>query len=249
MDINPPFGFKEIVPFYKNQKVNLPEAGMLPEFVHGSNAVPVSYTEFPVAFRDFPLVFVSTDDGKSFSPVAVLGVSGAENLFLCDGKWDADVYLPAYVRRYPFCMARVTLDSVEQADRLVCVEKTFLNDKGDSMFDADGKALERWQPIERLLNDYEADLERTREMCAILADYSLLEPFTLQATLKDGGPMNLAGMYRIEEKKLEYLNAAQHRNLFKKGIMGRIYTHLLSLDNFARLLMRKGNAAPAKAAA
>ena len=248
MDINPPFGFTEIVPFYKNQKVSLPEPGALPDFLRTTNAVPVSYTEFPVAYRDFPLVFVSTDEGKSFSPVAVLGVAATENLFIENGKWDVDAYLPAYVRRYPFCMARVTLDSIEQADRLVCVEKTFLSDKGETMFDGEGKSLPRWQPIERLLNDYEADLERTREMCSILADYSLLEPFTMQATLKDGGPMNLAGMFRIEEKKLEYLNAAQHRNLFKKGVMGRIYTHLLSLDNFARLLARKNALPPAIAA-
>ena len=247
MDINPPFGFKEIVPFYKNQKISLPAPGALPEFLRNTNAVPVSYTEFPVAYRDFPLVFVSTDDAKSFSPVAVLGVSASENLFIQNGQWDVNAYLPAYVRRYPFCMARVTMDSVEQADRLVCVEKSFVSDTGESMFDGEGKALDRWQPIERLLNDYEADLERTREMCAILADYSLLEPFTLQATLKDGGPMNLAGMYRVEEKKLEYLNAAQHRNLFKKGVMGRIYTHLLSLDNFARLMVRKNTAAAAAA--
>ena len=43
-------------------------------------------------------------------------------------------------------------------------------------------------------------------------------------------------MYRVEEKKLEFLNAAQHKNLIKKGIMGRLYAHLLSLENFARLL-------------
>lgn len=248
MDINAPFGFKEIIPFYKNQKVNLPQPGTLPEFLHTTNAVPVSFTEFPVAFRDFPLVFVSTDEGKNFSPVAVLGIANAENLFLEGGKWDANAYLPAYVRRYPFCMARVTLDSVEQADRLVCVEKGFVGEQGEAMFDGEGKALARWEPIQQLLNDYEADLERTREMCAILADYALLEPFTLQANLKDAGPMNLAGMYRVEEKKLEFLNAAQHRNLFKKGVMGRIYTHLLSLDNFARLMVRKANNATSKAA-
>jgi hypothetical protein len=58
--------------------------------------------------------------------------------------------------------------------------------------------------------------------------------------------MNLGGMYRVEEKKLEFLNAAQHKNLIKKGIMGRIYAHIISIDNFARLLTRK-NAAEAKA--
>jgi hypothetical protein len=248
MQINPPFGFKEIVPLYKNQKVRLPAAGELPEFVRATNAVPVSYTEFGVAHRDYPLVFTSTDEGQTFSPVAVLGVAGSENLFLADGGWDNAVYMPAYIRRYPFCMARVTLDKVEQADRLICIEKTFVSDSGERMFGDDGAPMERWQPIEKLLNEYEADLERTREMCSILADYALLEPFTIQATLKAGGSMNLGGMYRVEEKKLEFLNAAQHKNLIKKGIMGRIYAHLLSLDNFGRLLAKK-NTAAAKAAA
>jgi hypothetical protein len=249
MQINPPFGFKEIVPLYKNQKVRLPATGELPEFVRASNAVPVSYTEFGVAHRDYPLVFTSTDNAASYSPVAVLGVSGTENLFLAGGSWDANAYVPAYIRRFPFCMARVTLDRVEQADRLICVEKSFLSDSGERMFGDDGAPLERWQPIEKLLNEYEADLERTREMCAILADYALLEPFTLQAVLKSGGSMNLGGMYRVEERKLEFLNAAQHKNLVKKGIMGRIYAHLLSLDNFARLLARKNAASAAPAAA
>jgi SapC len=200
-----------------------------------------------VACRDYPLVFTSTDNGTSYSPVAVLGVSGSENLFLSQGAWDPSTYVPAYIRRYPFCMARVTLDKVEQADRLICIEKEFLADDGERMFADDGKSLERWQPIEKLLNEYEADLERTREMCAILADYALLEPFTLQAVLKAGGSMNLGGMYRVEEKKLEFLNAAQHKNLIRKGIMGRAYAHLLSLDNFARLLTKKNAAAQAAA--
>jgi hypothetical protein len=55
--------------------------------------------------------------------------------------------------------------------------------------------------------------------------------------------MNLAGMHRVEEKKLEFLNAAQHKNLIRKGIMGRVYAHLISLENFARLLRRKNDAA------
>ena len=76
-------------------------------------------------------------------------------------------------------------------------------------------------------------------MCAILADYALLEPFTLQTSLKERGAMNLGGMYRVDERKLEFLNAAQHKNLIRKGIMGRIYAHLISLENFARLLARK----------
>lgn len=239
VQINPPFGYSEIVPLYKNQKVRVPAPGTLPEFCRKANAVPVTYSEFAAACRDYPLTFITTNEGKSFTPVAVLGVAGGENLFVRDAKWDESVYLPAYVRRYPFCMARVAANTIEQADRLICVEKAFVSEVGEPMFDDSGAALPRWQPIEKLLREYEADLERSQEMCAILADYALLEPFTVQAVPKDGTPINLAGMHRVEEKKLEFLNAAQHKNLLRKGIMGRIYAHLISLENFARLLRRR----------
>ena len=239
MQINPPFGYKEIVPLYKNNKVTLPAPGSVPEFCKGLNAMPVTYMEFSVACHDYPLVFTSGDEGKTYAPVAVMGLSNGENLFLKDGAWEQKVYLPAYLRRYPFCMARVNMDNVEQAERLICVEKEFLDDKGETMFDAEGKALPKWQPIEKLLQEYEADLERSREMSGILADYGLLEPFAIQMQPKDGAPMNLTGMHRVAEKKLEVLNASQHKNLLKKGIMGRIYAHLISLDNFTRLMDRK----------
>ena len=210
MHINPPFGYEKIVPFYKNTKVRLPAADELPAFVGATNAVPVSYTEFAVACRDYPLAFVTTDSAKSFSPVAIIGIAGSENLYLQGAQWDKSVYLPAYIRRYPFCMARVTLDGQEQADRLVCVEEAFLSDAGETMFDAAGNPLPRWTAAGKLLEEFERDLERTREMCGILADFGLLEPFTLQAVLGDSQPLNLGGMYRVEEKKLELLTAALH---------------------------------------
>lgn len=239
MQINPPLGYKEIVPLLKTSKVRLPQPGVMPEFCTMLNAMPISYAEFTATCHDYPIVFASGDDARTFMPMAVLGLANGENLYLADGVWDHGVYLPAYVRRYPFCMARVNVDKVEQAERLVCVEKAFLDDQGQTMFDAEGKAVARWQPIERLLHEYEADIERSREMSAILADYALLEPFVLQAQTHAGAEMNLSGMFRVEEKKLESLNAAQHKNLIRKGVMGRIYAHLISLENFGRLLDRK----------
>lgn len=239
MQITPPFGYKEIVPFYKNNRVRLPAPGVMPEFCTQLNGIPISYTEFSVACHHYPLVFASADDGRSFMPMAVLGLANGENLFLVDGAWDRNAYLPAYVRRYPFCMARLNVDKVEQAERVICVEKEYLADDGELMFDADGKALPKWQAIEKLLQEYEVDVERSREMSSILADYALLEPFTMQAQTSAGAEMNLSGMYRVEEKRLESLNASQQKNLIKKGVMGRIYAHLISLEHFGRLLDRK----------
>ncbi|HLS85900.1 MAG TPA: SapC family protein [Burkholderiales bacterium] len=248
MQITPPFGYKEVVPVLKTQRLRLPGPGELPPFVRGSNAVPLSPTEFQPAGREFPIVFTSNDNGKSFAPVAVLGLASGENLFVNGSGWSAGVYVPAYLRRYPFCMARVAAPAQgeakqgeEQPRRLICVEKEHLDEGGEALFEGD-KPTERWAGIERLLTEYEADLERGRELCAILADYALLEPFTMQAQLpadKGGEKLNLTGMHRVSEKNLENLNAAQLKNLVRKGILARIYLHLISLANFARLLERR----------
>jgi hypothetical protein len=242
VQITPPFGYGEVIPFLKTQKVRLPAAGEVPAFAKQGNAVPISYTEFQLVAREYPIAFASGDEGKSFAAVAVLGMVGGENLFFSNGAWERGVYVPAYVRRHPFCMAKVSVDKAEQKNRLICVEKSFVDADGEAMFDSAGQPTSRWNDIERLLNEYEADLERGREMCGILGDYGLLEPFTMQATLpkeKGGASMHLTGMHRVSEKMLENLNAAQLKNLLRKGVMARIYLHLISLENFSRLLERK----------
>jgi SapC len=240
MQITAPFGYSEVVPLLKTHRVRLARPGEAPEFTRSLNAIPISYSEFAPAARDYPVVFTSGDGGKNFAPVAVLGMSNGENLFCGQDAWAQDVYVPAYARRYPFCMARVRMQETEQKDRLICVEKSHLDESaGELLFDEQGEPLARWKDLQRLLIEYEADLERARELCAILADYALLQPFNMQATLNQGGQMQLTGMHRVDETKMEHLNASQFKNLAAKGILGRIYAHLLSLDNFSRLLRRR----------
>jgi hypothetical protein len=244
MQITPPFGYKELAPLSRKQKVRLLKPGEIPEFARTLNAVPISYSEFPAVAHDYPIVFTTGDKGSSFAPVAVLGLAAGENLYFGKGGWAKRVYVPAYVRRFPFCMAKVRLNEVEQQNRLICVEKSHLDDpEGELMFDAKGEPLAKWKEIEKLLTEYEVDLERSRELCGILADYGLLEPFVAQAKFGKGGSAQLTGLHRVAEPKIEHLNASQLKNLARKGILGRIYAHLLSLENFARLLDRKAAAA------
>jgi len=243
VQISPPFGYKEVVPYLKTQKVRLLSPGEVPEFVQQGNAIPVSLTEFQPVVRDYPIVFTGTDG--NYAPVAVLGLTSGENLFYSNGQWASGVYIPAYARRYPFCMAKVNVNQVEQKDRLICVEKTCIDENGEAMFDASGQPSPKWKDLERLLGEYEADLERSREMCSILSDYGLFEPFTMQANMrKESQPMQITGMFRVVEKNLENLNAAQLKNLMRKGILPRIYMHLMSLENFGRLLDRKAARQP-----
>lgn len=244
MQINPPFGYTDIVPLLKTHRVRLLQRGEVPAFAQKLNAIPISYTEFALAARDYPVVFTSGDGGKSFAPVAVLGMAAGENLCVNADGWAPNVYVPAYARRYPFCMAKVTLNQVEQQKRMICVEKAHLDESGgEPMFDDQGEPSAKWRDMQRLLSEYEADLERSRELCSILADYALLEPFTLQAKPNKGDALQLTGMHRVDEKRIEHLNVSQFKNLAKKGVLGRIYAHLLSLENFSRLLERRAGRA------
>ena len=71
-------------------------------FAAGAQAVPLTVTEFPVAALSFPIIFA----GDRRQPLAVMGVSGDANMFIQpNGYFEAGVYVPAYIRRYPFVLA------------------------------------------------------------------------------------------------------------------------------------------------
>src|SRR3989337_4417086 len=135
MQISPPFGYREVVPFLKTQKVRLLAPGQVPEFAQRGNAVPISHSEFQPVARHYPIVFTAAEGKGHPAAVAVLGLIAGENLFFTGGAWAAGSYVPAYARRYPFCMARLNVDKVEQKDRLICVEKSALDEAGEAMFD------------------------------------------------------------------------------------------------------------------
>ncbi len=237
MKITAPYGYDEIVPLQKTHRV-LP-ADAIPAFCRNLNAIALSLAEFTSAARDYPIVFASLDGGKSFAPVAVLGLARGSNLFVdASGEWARDTYVPAFVRRYPFCISKLYVDGEPRGERVVCVAKAQLGEGGDALFDAQGKPAPGWQAVERLLFEYEADLDRTALLCASLAGMRLLEPFTVQRL---GGPhpeVRLSGMYRVAAAKLNDLEPASHKALAEKGFAGLVYAHLHSLENFSRLAAR-----------
>jgi len=246
MDIKAPYGYQEIVPLTKSHRVRLPRDRTLPAAFQKVAAVPLSFSEFAPAACDYPIAFITGDNGKTFVAMAVLGIENQQNLFVRpDATWETSVYLPAYVRRYPFCMSRVSVNGAEQAERIACIEKAALDENGEALFDAKGEPLPMWTERKKLLFEYEADLARTDEMSRALAGLGLFEPFTMQANMRDDAkPMQMTGMFRVVEKNLENLNAAQLKNLMRKGILPRIYMHLMSLENFGRLLDRKAAQKP-----
>jgi len=245
LNIKPPTGYASVSPLLKKHRVALPAGDKAPPFARNTHALPMSFSEIAPASRDYPVAFSSADGGVTFTLTIILGLQQNQNMFLMDdGYWDRRVYLPAYVRRFPFCMARVTQDGEVQGERVVCVENSAIRDDGDELFDETGEALPVWSRIQSFVTEYERDLMRAEEFCKMLAGYSLLEPISVTAEVGDF-TMQLAGLYRVNREALAELPADALRTLVKGDAMDAIFEHLWSLANFQRMLSRRSIIDPA----
>jgi hypothetical protein len=155
--------------------------------------------------------------------------------------------VPAFVRRYPFCIARINVDGAQRDERMVCIEKAYVDKQGISLYDGAGKPTPQWQGYEKLLQDYEADLDLTTQMCSMLAKLDLYSPFQFQVLQGEQPAYTMQGMFRIDEKKLADLKPANHKALVSRGLMAKIYAHMNSLENFGRLYARAVKRAEADA--
>ncbi len=240
MNITPPFGFTELVPVEKHHRIRRNPG--LPAFYATQNAIPVTIGEMLMVMRDQPIVFTPIGDGpepSSYLPVAVCGLSPAENLMIENGQWDPNTYLPAYPRRHPFCVAFGPAQGEQQRPAILCVETAALADDGEPVTKDDGTPTEAWQAAQNFVSEVENDFARTQQFTKLLQDLKLLEGFTMTSTLPDGKDLQVTGMYRVSEDKLKALPADQLRMLIERGVMRLIYMHLNSIERFPALIDRR----------
>src|SRR3954471_14324499 len=76
------------------------------KFLATNHAVPITIDEFVAVQRFFPIVFSA---GENPVPLALMGLNEGVNVFVDEeGKPVGEAYMPAYVRRYPFMLARLS---------------------------------------------------------------------------------------------------------------------------------------------
>jgi hypothetical protein len=237
MQITPPFGYTAIIPLTREHRVRPTAPGWVPPLLRTVATLPTSVGEFAAAGRDYPIVF--TPEGATFAPMLVLGLALGENLFAHGEQWAAGVYLPAYLRRFPFCTATVRVGGTMQDERVICVDAGSLASDGEPVFatgEADSPTVQHWQGVQQQLREFDADWQRSAHLGTLLARYDLLEPFTVRVTPEGGEPLTVSGMLRVAETRLETLPEAALRELIKSGGLAAIYAHLNSLQQFGRLL-------------
>lgn len=215
------------------------------------NAIFVAAVEFGDVCRDFPIVFVKSGldpEGKeTIAPVAVFGLAQDDNLYVnADGRWRAN-YIPAMLRSYPFCIARINAERYA-----ICVDKAFQGydaPGGERLFDEAGAPTEMMKAMSTHLETLETEIQRTRYIGQRLLELDLLQDMRFDATLPDGRQHTVDGFLTVNEKKATELPDAVVMELHRNGLLGLLHLHWVSLGNMKRLAdwhaERVGATAPA----
>ena len=206
--------------------------------INEAHAVPVTVDEFMLAGRFYPIIFSS---GEQPVPLALMGLhEGANTFFDAEGKLiDGNVYVPAYLRRYPFMLARLT----EATDQLsLCFDPTSNAigdfDDGEALFDGENPS-QATNDILAFCEQFEQAGQRTGAFMADLQSMGLLMDGEV-AIQPEGSeqPFVYRGFQMIDEAKFRDLRGDELRKMNQSGTLALVMAHLFSLslvrDIFAR---------------
>jgi hypothetical protein len=206
-------------------------------FAADSHFVPLAGTEFYQAAADYPIVFAGGDDEPT--PVVVLGLKQGHNAFVGnDGRWRSGTYVPAFVRRYPFVLARGDEDDPDNLT--VCVDESFDGltrepNEGEALFDEEGNEGPALKNAVSFLQEYLAESERTRAFVKRLVELDLLVRRDVQITDAEGSSFVLRDFRVIDPPQLDKLEDETVAELHRTGFLGWIHAHLVSMSRLERM--------------
>lgn len=232
----PPF-YETITPLFSETHKNLKYGGRKDyAFAAHATAIVVMADEFAFVERDCPIVF---SKGDSVMPVALTGMPEGRNQFVSeDGSWQSNAYVPVYVRRYPFILAKL---SSEDDKLTLCYDSKsgLFSEEGErgALF-AEEKPTALTQNVLAFCKQVEIGFNRTRNLVKELEELGLLMDAKAEIVRRGAEPALFAGFQIVSEEKLKGLTEEQTQKLAKSGILALIHAHLLSLKNVDRLFAR-----------
>ncbi|MFT4563242.1 MAG: hypothetical protein ACI9BW_002996 [Gammaproteobacteria bacterium] len=236
MKIPLPPGYLSAAPFDREHHRKLGVRDGPATFASGLNVIYLSAAEFPLACHYFPIVF-AREQAENLVPVALTALDPGSNLFIdALGNWDPQTYCPAYVRRYPFFSATVLNEGKEQS--LICVDERGLSSSAPPLINAQGNPTDRFREQELLISEMIKQQQDTERFCRSLFEHDLLEPLEADFHPRGMAEIRVAGLFRVTEQRLRNVHSDSLQALLKQGDLAKIYAHLLSFENFNRLLNR-----------
>jgi len=170
-----------------------------------------------------------------------MGLNEGINTFVdADGKLIDQAYVPAYVRRYPFLLARLRDDSDELS---LCFDPTAETigafDEGDPLF-VDGQPSEGIKAILGFCEQFEQAGQRTTAFMQELISAELLMDGEVSIQIADNDqPFVYRGFQMVNEEKLRDLRGDSLRKMMKSGLLPLVHAHLFSLGVMREIFARQ----------
>ncbi|MGS0679612.1 SapC family protein [Shewanella sp. 125m-7] len=205
------------------------------------NLIPVVFHEFHQLATEFPLVFVKNSETGQFIPVAMMGIKNSLNLYCQTSDWPAAVR-PRGFNNAPLSLVKTSQDS---DNVLVCIDTssslvTESNETAQRVFNDDKEQSEYLKKRTQALLEIAAFNEQTNNICQLIASKELFTVKQLTVKLAQSQqPINIDGVYVIDEQTLNQLSNEEFLSLKEKGLLPLIYAHLLSLQQIPRLIEKQ----------
>ena len=207
-------------------------------FLVNNHAVPITVDEFVSVQRHCPIVFSS---GEMPVPLALMGLNEGVNVYFDEeGKPLSEMYVPAYVRRYPFMLAKLQPDAQELS---LCFDPTSglvgEFEDGNALFE-DGKASETTNQILKFCEEFELSAQRTASFVKELKEAELL--MDGEVSIQPGGveqPFVYRGFQMVNEEKLRELRGDELRKMNQNGMLPLILAHLFSMGLMREIFGRQ----------
>lgn len=236
-----PFLYKDLVPLnaeqHKNFRIRPIETA---PFLTNEHAVPLTVDEFAACQRQLPIVFSA---GENPVPLALMGLNEGVNVMV-DGEGKlrrTDGYVPAYIRRYPWMLAR--LDPASE-DLSLCFDPTAPNigefEEGDRLINDDGTPTDVTKELLTFTEQFEQSARRTTQFMTELVETGLLMEGEL--SIQFGGaenPFVYRGFQMVNEDLLREMRGDQLRKLNQNGMLPLLYAHLFSLQGMREIFAKQ----------
>ena len=205
-------------------------------FAKDVNAVPLNMIEMPQAAHCYPIAFSSDSVA---TPVAILGLRDHENLCLTkSGEWEKGLYVPAYIRRYPFIFSEMQgsdqltlcVDDVQ-----ICVDHA-MQEQSQKFFDDQNAPTDLAKNALEFCKSYHAAAKQTQEFSKTMLDAGLLVTRQAEINTPLGQKINFAGFQVIDEEKLSKISDKVFCEWRAKNYLPFIYAHLFSSAQWQRLI-------------
>lgn len=221
---------------HRNLRIRTESSAELGDAVMSCFTVP---SEFRSLQHNFPILFRRDDASGKFSALALLGFESGENLFLDGDQWLAD-YKPMALAIQPFLVGRST-DPEGPSQIHVDLDHPRISktEEGMRLFDAHDRPTPYLERVSEMLGDLDEGYRTSSDFFSALERYSLLEPFFLDVTLRNGSSHRMVGYHLINEERLLALEAGAVAELHRDGHLLPIFMALASLSSLANLIERK----------